>query len=155
MYDRKLSVPEVQHRIENYYLPYRQTLRLGSVWNMDCHSMTSRGSAMSVEGVAARPDLVSGDTSGNTADAAPTAWAPEWSRARRCLGIVNDPCQGADLVRSWGALVEQLQSIQVELNRALHMDEAASERGARLGEMRVSCGDFVAALAARASGAGR
>ncbi len=48
----------------------------------------------------------------------------------------------------------QRQSTQVELNRALHMDEAAFERGARLGQIRVFCGDCTAAPAARASESG-
>lgn len=155
MYDRKLSVPEVQHRIENYDLPYRETLRLGSGWNVDGHSMTSHGSAMSVEDGAARPDVVSGDRRGNTADAAHTACAAEWSRTRGCSWQVNDPDQGGDLVRSWGALAEQRQSIELEFNLALCMKELAFEREARLGEMCALCGDFFGASAAEASGAGR
>jgi len=167
MYDRPLLVREVQHRIDAYYRPYRAALRarldalhvaFGTVWHIDCHSMKSRGNAMNVDNGAARPDVVVSDRHGTTADPAETAWAAEWFGARGLSAQVNVPYQGGDLVRSTGAPTNGRHSIQVELNRALYMDEAAFERGPRFAEIRTLCGEFVAALAARAGavpGAGR
>jgi|GEM_PF-5901303 len=106
---------------------------------------------MSVEDVAALPDLTSGDQSGNTADTVRKAWTSEWFRSRRCSGTVNDPHHGGDLVRRCGALTEQRQSIQVEVKRALHIDKADLKRGARVGKIGAACGDLVAALVAQSS----
>lgn len=167
MYDRKLSLAEVQHRIANYYRPYRETVqarldalhaRFGAVWHVNCHSMKSRGNAMNVDNGAVRPNVVLGDRRGTTADSALTAWAAEWFDARGFSVSVNEPYQGGDLVRSTGAPAQHRHSIQIELNRALYMDEAAFARGPRFDEIRTLCGDFVAALATRAGaipGAGR
>lgn len=50
MYDRKLSVAEVQQRIERYWRPYHAALaqairwsvdRFGGVWHINLHSMPS------------------------------------------------------------------------------------------------------------------
>lgn len=167
MYDRRLLVREVQHRIDAYYRPYRDALvgrldtlhaAFGTVWHIDCHSMKSRGNAMNIDSGAARPDVVVSDRHGTTADAAETAWVAEWFGARGLTVQVNVPYQGGDLVRTTGAPTVGRHSIQIELNRALYMDEAAFERGPRFDTVRALCGDFVAALAARVGavpGAGR
>lgn len=167
MYDRRLHVRDVQHRIDTYYRPYRAALgahldalhaAFGTVWHIDCHSMKSRGNAMNVDSGAVRPDLVVSDRHGTTADSAQTAWVAEWFRARGLTVQVNVPYQGGDLVRSTGAPSVDRHSVQIELNRALYMDEGAFERGPRFDEIRALCGDFVTALAARVGavpGAGR
>ncbi len=59
MYDRKLSVAEVQHRIDAYWQPYHDALsgeldRLhtahGQVWHINCHSMPAKGNVHSEDG---------------------------------------------------------------------------------------------------------
>lgn len=167
MYDRLLRVDEVQHRIDAYYRPYRTELKahldalhaeFGTVWHIDCHSMKSRGNAMNIDNGSTRPDLVVSDRHGTTADPAETAWVAAWFGARGFSVQVNVPYQGGDLVRSTGAPSHGRHSVQIELNRALYMDEAAFARGPRFDEIRALCGDFIAALAARIGsvpGAGR
>jgi N-formylglutamate deformylase len=159
MYDRHLTVREVQHRIDAYYRPYRAALvehldalhaAFGAVWHIDCHSMKSRGNAMNVDNGAARPDVVVSDRHGSTAAPTETAWVAAWFATRGFTVQVNDPYQGGDLVRTTGAPAVGRHSIQIELNRALYMDEAAFERGTRFDEIRGVCSDFVTALAARA-----
>lgn len=157
MYNRALSVAEVKGRIANYYAPYRHALaaqldathaRFGAVWHLNCHSMKSRGNAMNVDAGAPRPDFVVSDRKGVAANGAYTTWIAEWLRARGHSVSVNTPYQGGDLVKQSGAPAEGRHSIQVEINRALYMDEAALARGARFGEIRSLCGDLVRALAA-------
>lgn len=161
MYDRKLEPAEVAQRISTYYRPYRDALkarldalheRFGAVWHINGHSMKSRGNAMNVDNGAARPDFVVSDRHGTTADAAHTAWVAEWFRTRGHWVTVNEPYQGGDLVRSFGAPALGRHSIQVEINRGLYMDEAAFARGARFGDIRALCGEFVRALAEYAGG---
>jgi len=158
MYDRLLTVAEVRGRIDNYYAVYRQTLaeqvattrdRFGVVWHINCHSMKSRGNAMNVDNGAARPDFVVSDRHGTTADPAHTKWVADWLRARGFVVQVNDPYQGGDLVRTFGAPAVGRHSIQIEINRALYMNEAAFTRGPRFAEIRERCGDLVRDLAAR------
>lgn len=159
MYDRALTVAEVQDRIARYYRPYRDTLRRtldaaharsGVVFHIDCHSMKSRGNAMNVDNGAARPDLVISDRHGTTSDPAHTVWACEWFRARGYTVQMNVPYQGGDLVRSFGNPSDGRHSIQIEINRGIYMDESAFTRGPRFEAVRRHCGDFVRDLAARA-----
>jgi len=164
MYDRALTVAEVQGRIEAYYRPYRDAVRReidaahgrsGIVFHVDCHSMKSRGNAMNVDNGAARPDLVISDRHGTTADTAHTMWACEWFRARGYSVQMNEPYQGGDLVKSFGNPGAGRHSIQVEINRARYMDETAFERSPDFASMRESCAAFVRALADRALGVAR
>jgi N-formylglutamate deformylase len=164
MYDRALTVAEVEHRITTYYRPYRDALRgaldvaharSGLVFHVDCHSMKSRGNAMNVDNGAERPDLVISDRHGTTADSTHTTWACEWFRARGYTVQMNDPYQGGDLVRTFGNPREGRHSMQIEINRARYMNEAAFTRSAEFAAMRESCAQFVRALADRARGVTR
>jgi N-formylglutamate deformylase len=152
MYDRRLSVAEVEYRISTCYRPYRDALRqqldalharFGAVWHLDCHSMKSRGNAMNVDAGATRPDVVIGDRQGTTADPAHTAWVAEWFHARGHSVQVNDPYQGGDIVARSGAPARGRHSIQIEINRALYMDETTVTRGARFGQMQTTCSAFL------------
>jgi N-formylglutamate deformylase len=159
MYDRALTVAEVQGRIESYYRPYREALRreldavharMGIVFHVDCHSMKSRGNAMNIDNGAARPDFVISDRHGTTAAPEHTAWACEWFRARGFTVQMNVPYQGGDLVRSFGAPSAGRHSIQIEINRGIYMNEAAFTRGAQFDAIRDHCAAFVRALGERA-----
>ena len=82
IYDRRLTVAEMQARIERCHRPYHETLRglldsaharFGAVWHVNCHSMGPETSVL-IEGVDGRPraDIVLGDRDG-------TSCAPEFT----------------------------------------------------------------------------
>ena len=141
MYDRKLTVAEVRGRIESYYRPYHAALaqrlnalheRYGKVWHVNCHSMPSLSSAKSPEGRAGveRPEFVLGDRRGTTC-------APEFTELVRGtlagLGYdvrLNDPYNGAELVVAYSAPAAGRHSLQIEIKRALYMDEDTIARNA-------------------------
>lgn len=134
MYGRKLTVAEVQARLDTYYHPYRRVLRErldalwqrhGAVWHFNCHSMKSRGNAMNVDQGSARPDYVISDRVGATSDPAFTRWVADFFAQRGRFVKINDPYRGGDLVQSFGAPAQRRHSVQIEVNRALYMDEAA------------------------------
>ncbi|WP_211473189.1 N-formylglutamate amidohydrolase [Collimonas humicola] len=139
MYARKLSVAEVQQRIEHYYDPYHAQLkqlidsahaRFGQVWHIDCHSMKSVGNAMNIDNGARRPDFVLGDRDGSAADPAFTQWVAQQLRALGYAVKINDPYRGAELVRAYSDPQHGRHSMQIEINRALYMDEQSLERSA-------------------------
>lgn len=157
MYDAPLAVDAVEHRLATYYRPYRRALgealehhRLASgiVWHLDCHSMKSRGNAMNVDAGAVRPDLVISDRHGTTADPAHTAWLADWWRARGFRVQINVPYQGGDLVRTFGRPSAGVHSIQVEINRALYLDEARAKPSDGFDAMQRHCTDCLTAIAA-------
>jgi N-formylglutamate deformylase len=160
LYDRKLPIAEVRHRIDTYYRPYRAALtqaaeaaftRHGALWHVDCHSMKSRGNAMNVDAGEARPDLVVSDRRGTTADPAFTQWVADHFSAAGYRVQVNDPYQGGDLLNAVSNPARHRHSIQIELNRALYMDEAVFAKHAGFDTLKRDLDAFADALAAYVS----
>ncbi|AOJ07721.1 N-formylglutamate amidohydrolase [Burkholderia mayonis] len=156
LYDRKLSLAEVRHRIDTYYLPYRRALadaaeplyaKHGALWHVDCHSMKSRGNAMNVDANAARPDVVVSDRLGATADPAFTRWTADWFAREGYRVQVNTPYQGGDLLTALAAPARRRHSIQIEFNRALYMDEAAFGKHAGFDALKRTVDAYLDALA--------
>lgn len=159
MYDRPLSVAEVKQRIATCYVPYRVALQeqldglhavVGSVWHINCHSMKSRGNGMNLDDGALRPDIVVSDRLGRTASRDFTQWTADWFLARGFSVQINDPYRGGDLVVTHGDPAHRRQSIQIEINRALYLDEAEFARGPRFREISSRLGDFARDLCALA-----
>ncbi len=159
MYDRLLGVEEVRTRIDLYYRPYRRRLhdaldaihaRHGTVWHFNCHSMKSRGNDMNTDSGEMRPDFVISDQLGRTADPVLTQWVADYFSGRGFSVAINEPYRGGNLVRTFGAPERRRHSIQIEINRALYMDEAKFTRGPEFGRIRDELTGFVRAAAARA-----
>jgi len=135
VYNRTLKAEEVRARIEKYYRPYHQTLEnlihdaqgyYGQVWHINCHSMPSQSAFQNALGRAnpfRTPDFVLGDRGGTTCD-------PDFIHAIRDylknLGYrvaINDPYKGVELVRRYSAPAQGRHSLQIEINKALYMNE--------------------------------
>jgi N-formylglutamate amidohydrolase len=137
MYARRLTVAEVQRRIERYYQPYHQAVTaalderwraFGVVWHLNCHSMPAVGDAMAEDPGRARADFVLGDRDGTTCAPEFTAFV---AAALADLGYrvaINDPYKGVELVRRHGRPGEGRHSLQIEVNRRLYMDEPTLQR---------------------------
>ncbi len=156
LYDRRLTVAEVQSRIDTYYHPYRAALRhaiddirerAGVVWHFNCHSMKSRRANAPREAGTQRPDFVIGDRDGTTAPPTMTAWVADFFARRGYHVKINDPYRGADIVRTHGDPVRRCYSIQIEINRSLYMDEATCERGPAFAQVSEELTDLARAVA--------
>lgn len=138
VYDRKLSVEEVRHRLARYYWPYHRTLaeclddvyrRSGAVWHVNCHSMPATSTSVSPEGPGVvRPHFCLGTREGTACD-------PDFAHAVReslsGMGYwvsVDDPYKGVELVRRYSDPARGRHSLQIEVNRGLYMDEERIER---------------------------
>ena len=136
IYDQRISVAEALRRIELLYKPYHRTLRrlfmrvhreFGAAILVDCHSMPS-GTAGRDE--RPRADLVIGDRYG-------TSCVPVVSEtletALRGFGYAvsrNKPYAGGFITEHYGNPATGLHAVQLEINRALYMDERRYERSA-------------------------
>jgi N-formylglutamate deformylase len=136
VYGRKLTVAEIQRLFREHYDPYHAAVkgeldecyaRFGAVWHVDCHSMKSRGNAMNDDPGRERPDVVIGDLEGRSADPAFVACAADTLRGMGYRVNINDPYKGAQLIRAYSDPARQRHSIQIEVNRALYMDEERFE----------------------------
>lgn len=133
IYDRKLSVNEVRHRIECYYRPYRNTLselleqrrqEHGHVLHIDWHSMKSVGNRNTPDGDGVRrPDFVLGDLHGEACDAQTTRHVADCLRDLGYTVAINDPYAGGDILRSHGRPADGAHSLQIEINRGIYMNE--------------------------------
>jgi N-formylglutamate deformylase len=138
MYDRKLSVKEVRHRLDNYYWPYHRELERqlnarykewGAVWHVNCHSMHAVSTDVSPEGPGVRrPDFCIGDRDGTTCNGAFTEFVVEALQAMDYSVAVNDPYKGVELIRRYSDPASERHSLQIEVNRALYMDQERVER---------------------------
>ena len=88
-------------------------------------------------------DFVLGDRDGTTT-------SPEFMHlVRDCLrGLgysvkVNDPYKGVELVRAYSDPARGRHSLQIEINRALYMDESSFERLPRFRELKEDLGRLI------------
>jgi N-formylglutamate deformylase len=137
VYARKLTVAELQQRIRRCYLPYHAMLqgicdrlhgKFGAVWLVNCHSMPARGNAMSSDGPnALRADFVLGDRDRTTCAPELTDFVARLLTGRGYSVKVNDPYKGVEIVRRHGIPAQGRQALQIEVNRALYMNEKTLE----------------------------
>ncbi len=140
IYDRRLSLAEVRHRIATYHRPYHQALddviadthrKFGAVWHVNCHSMPSTSDRRSPEGPGRqRPHFCLGDRDGTTADPRFVRFVHEMIGDMGYRVTVNDPYKGVELVRRHGRPGEGRHSLQIEINRGLYLDEETREKAA-------------------------
>ena len=137
VHGRRLRVSEVEALIHGYYDPYHKTVstrldalhaRFGGVWHVDCHSMKSRGNAMNIDAGQARPDFVVSDREGSTSEPGFIGCAVDTLRGLGYRVSVNDPYKGAELIRRYANPAVNRHAIQIEVNRALYMDETTRKR---------------------------
>jgi len=132
MYDGRLPVSAVMDRLENYWRPYHDLLaaslddlhaRFGAVYHINCHSMPSFVIGPERE----TPDFVLGDRDGSTCEAGFTRMVAEKLRAMGYKVRINDPYKGVELVRRYGLPTRGRNSLQLEIDRRLYMNEETLE----------------------------
>jgi len=136
LYDRRLGADEAAARIARAHAPYHAALdqlmraahaRHGVAILVDWHSMPAR--ATQGNGGARGPDVVLGDRHGSSCAADLTR---RLRRAFEALGwrvALNQPYSGGWTTQRWGRPAEGFHAVQIELNRALYLDEATLEPG--------------------------
>jgi N-formylglutamate amidohydrolase len=134
IYDQRISVDDALRRIEDLYKPYHRTLRklfarvhrdFGSAMLIDCHSMPSTTGGREER---PRADVVLGDRYGTSC--VPVVAETIETTLRQCGYAVsrNKPYAGGFITEHYGNPSAGLHTIQLELNRALYMDERRFER---------------------------
>jgi len=134
IYDRRIPVDEALTRIESLYKPYHRALRrlftglhreFGAAVLVDCHSMPSSAGQRDER---ARPEFVLGDRYGTScadvvADVVETTLRGQGYTVSR-----NKPYAGGFITEHYGNPAAGLHAIQLEINRALYMDERRYQR---------------------------
>lgn len=136
IYRGKLPLAEAERRITQYWHPYHRALRdlmedthatFGQVILIDCHSMPHEAVDSQARHNQIRPDVVLGDRFG--AAAAPEVVARiEAAFVAAGLRVArNTPFAGAFVAQTYGRPSTGRHVVQIEIDRALYMDEARIE----------------------------
>jgi N-formylglutamate amidohydrolase len=145
IYRQRLRFADALERINRYYRPYHQALvdlieetrrGFGRAVVIDCHSMPSVGGPMDRDPGDKRVDFVLGDAYGTSCDPSLAAAAETLLRGMGYAVSRNMPYAGGFTTRHWGRPASGIQALQIEVNRALYMDEETYERRACFGRVR-------------------
>ena len=131
IYRGKLPLSEAQARLSSVWHPYHARLqslltrannRFGEAVLIDCHSMPHEA-VESASQAGARPEIVIGDRFGASArgdivDRVEAAFVNAGFRVVR-----NAPFAGAFITQNYGRPSRKQHAIQIEIDRALYMDE--------------------------------
>lgn len=164
IYHAKLSRSEAEARLRRFWHPYHQALAdlieetrsaFGEAILIDCHSMPHEAIEAHTRPGQPRPEVVLGDRYGATAgrevmERVEAAFAAAGLRVGR-----NAPFAGAYVAQAYGRPSRGVHVVQVEIDRALYMDEVRVEKLAGFGGFRDLIGGVVAELVAGAGAAGR
>jgi N-formylglutamate deformylase len=156
VYDRRLTVAEVQARLSLYHQPYHRELQsmvdaahaaFGAVWHVNCHSMKSTAKGH------LRADFVLGDRHGTTCEGEFVELVATTLRDLGYSVALNHPFKGAELVARHGDPAAGRHSLQIEINRGLYMDEERIERSVGFAQLQADIDRLIAATTrfARAS----
>jgi N-formylglutamate deformylase len=134
IYAAKLLFAEAERRIYTYWRPFHDMLsrliedtkaRFGYCLLIDCHSMPAYGQGRRAAG---RPvDFVLGDLHGSACASRVTRAAEAFLSAKGYLVRRNDPYAGGFITRHYGRPAEDVHVLQIEIARALYMDELRIE----------------------------
>ncbi|MBN8605671.1 MAG: N-formylglutamate amidohydrolase [Caulobacterales bacterium] len=153
IYRRKLSLSEAQRRIAQVHRPYHDTLQgliaqtkeqFGCAVLVDCHSMPS-----SARGAHA-PDIVLGDRFGASCHPSVTSLAEATLRRLGYRVARNAPFAGGHTTQTYGRPAQRVHALQIEINRALYVDERTLERTSGHARVRADMARLAEALSAAA-----
>ncbi|MGQ0742513.1 MAG: N-formylglutamate amidohydrolase [Alphaproteobacteria bacterium] len=148
IYFGHLPAPEAAFRLDNFYRPYHAALsrlvhethaRFGVAIVVDCHSMPSGPRT---------PDIVIGDQYGTSASPSLTRHVRD---ALRMLGFsvaCNAPYAGGHTTEVYGNPALGLHALQIEINRALYLDEERIEKRETFTQLKAQLETFGSALLA-------
>src|SRR3954464_6347724 len=154
IYRERILVDDALVRIETLYKPYHRALRrlinkvhqmFGTGVLVDCTSMPSVGVSRDEP---RRPDVVIGDRYGTSCTSLLPDRVEETMGALGYSGGPNKAYAGGFITEHYGNPASGLHTIQLELNRAIYMDERRRERSARFAQVVTDFAALADALAA-------
>ncbi len=157
IYRAKLPRAEVEARLRNVWLPYHARLQallddshdeFGQAILLDCHSMPHEAIDTISHGKLPQPDIVLGDRFGV---AASSSIVERIEAAFDSAGLNvarNTPFAGAYTAHHYGHPARAQHVIQIEIDRALYMDELTIRRNANFNELKSVISQVIAEIAA-------
>ena len=157
IYRGRIPLQEALGRIETYYRPYHRTLTallneahdaMGIVFLIDCHSMPSSGSPCANGFASRQADIVLGDRFGHACDGELTALVEALFKNQGLHVVRNKPYAGGFITETHGNPRLNRHALQIEINRALYMDERRMEKSQSFPSMKRALEKMMAGVAA-------
>lgn len=154
IYGRRMPVAVALERIENIYKPYHACLRrliartharFGFGVLIDCHSMPGN---IRIGGNGIRPDFIIGDRYGTSASVELSHAALQMLEDLGFTAVRNKPYAGGFITEHYGRPVRGLHALQIEVNRALYIDETTLRKRADFHALAGSIAVFMGQMAA-------
>jgi N-formylglutamate amidohydrolase len=142
IYRSKLPLAEGLARVETVYRPYHRALKAlldevmekaGAVLLVDCHSMPSTPASQPRGRL---PDVIIGDRYGASCPEEITHFVEELFRAEGLTIARNAPYAGGFITQNYGSSTFGQNALQIEINRALYMDERTFAKTRQFGPLR-------------------
>ena len=136
----KITAQEAHNRIARYHRPYHETLarlsesahrQFGVSILVDCHSMPHESLAAAPQVNGARPEIVLGDRFGASCDRWVMSEVTDIFTRAGFRVARNAPFAGGYVTQTYGRPSKGFHAIQIEIDRAIYMDEAAIEPNSR------------------------
>jgi len=158
IYAGKLCFAEARRRIDGLYHPYHHALRrlveetealFGGYLLVDCHSMPSAaGSIFGPDGA----DIVLGDCHGAACAPAILDAARRFLAERGFAVAINAPYAGGFTTGHYGDPCRRRHALQIEINRALYMDERNYRRKPRFARLAAEMAELIQRLSLAVQG---
>ena len=129
--ERKLTVGEIEERLQRYYRPYHAELKriahslysqFGVLRQISCHCMSAVGAPTHLDAGKPRADFCVSDLRGKTASPEAMTLVVETLKRFGYSVSINEPYIGNELIARHGNPAHGIDSIQVEINKKLFMD---------------------------------
>jgi N-formylglutamate amidohydrolase len=155
IYARKLTFAEAKDRIEQAHRPYHEALdgllataraAHGVAILIDWHSMPA-AAAKGLRGRGGSCDIVLGDRFGAACSPRLTAAVEAQLEAMGYRVARNTPYAGGYTTEHYGRPARRTHALQIEINRALYMDEASLRPTEGLARLKTDAATLTAALA--------
>jgi N-formylglutamate amidohydrolase len=150
IYRERLPIGAAFERIERLYGPFHRALaellettrtRFGTALLIDCHSMPSASMGQPTGG---RPHFVLGDRFGASCDARLTRFIREVLQRGGFEVQVNRPYAGGFITEHYGNPGHGVHALQIEINRALYLDEATLSKNRHFTALAATLTDMAA-----------
>lgn len=153
IYSGKLDFEDARQRMENHYLPYHRKLEslisdtvkdFGGCLLVDCHSMPSSANGRGPK----LADVIIGDCHGKSCARKIVNLTTSLFRDFGYSVALNKPYAGGFTTRHYGRPANNVHALQIEINRALYMDETRIERAPGLIKLERHMRQLIKALTA-------
>jgi N-formylglutamate deformylase len=157
--ERKLTVAEVQARLDRYYRPYHRELASimdrmlsahGFFYQLTCHCMSAVGAPTHADAGKERMDFCLGNLRGASSSADFIEFIAEVIRAEGFTCSINTPYTGGELNRRYGKPDGNQESVMVEINKRTFMDVKTFKKNEGFDAIQKVAGKVLQAVAQRA-----